>query len=85
MILISSKELINKHNISYQTLNFYTTLGLFQVKKRIGNRRFYDENEFKDRLEIILRMKEEGYPLRMIVHQLNQEASHPKPNGGIIS
>ena len=66
MGLITSRELVRRHNISYQTLNFYTTLGLFRIQAKIGHRRFYDEDIFKTRLEKILALKGEGYPLRII-------------------
>ena len=73
MNLISSKELTEKHAISYQTLNFYTTLGLLKIQKRVGNRRYYDEDDTVARFGQIAQLKEEGYPLRIIVKQLNKE------------
>ena len=73
MTLISSKQLVEKYNISYQTLNFYTNLGLFSVKKRVGNRRFFGEEETLKRLETINQLKEDGYPLRIIVRHLNRD------------
>lgn len=73
MALISSRELTERHNISYQTLNFYTTLGLFEIEKRVGNRRFFDEETIRTRLERIFDLKDEGFPLRMIVRELQRE------------
>ena len=70
MGLITSRELVSRHNISYQTLNFYTSLGLLRMHGRIGRRRFYDEDITRQRLEKIIALKQEGYPLRIIGKQL---------------
>ena len=75
MPLIPSKEIIEKLNISYQTLNFYTNLGLFQVEKWVGNKRFYDEGIVSFRMEQIKKLKEDGYPLRLIAKKLDGESA----------
>ncbi len=46
-MLISSQEIVKKYNVSYQTVNYYTNLGLLPVKKRKGNGRLYNEEEIK--------------------------------------
>ena len=81
MGLLSSRELVEIHNISYQTLNFYTNLGLLEIQKKIGNKRFYDEDNTKWRIERILALKSEGYPLRVIVRQLSKEVNGQTNNG----
>ena len=63
---ISSIEIIKRYKISYQTLNYYTNLGLLQSLKKKGNKRYYDESELKDNLDKIQKFKNEGYPLRLI-------------------
>jgi len=63
---ISSIEIIKRYKISYQTLNYYTNLGLLQSLKKKGNKRYYDESELKDNLNKIQKFKNEGYPLRLI-------------------
>lgn len=63
---ISSTEIIKRYKISYQTLNYYTNLGLLQTLKKKGNKRYYDESELKDNLDKIQKFKNEGYPLRLI-------------------
>lgn len=73
MQLISSKELVEKYGISYQTLNFYTNLRLLNVCKRVGYKRLYDEQEIKQRLEKIVKLKEDGYPLRIITKELSKQ------------
>ncbi|MEI8344916.1 MAG: MerR family transcriptional regulator [Candidatus Omnitrophota bacterium] len=84
MGLITSRELVRRHNISYQTLNFYTTLGLFQINGRIGHRRFYDEDIVKSRLERILALKGEGYPLKIINKYLSDARSAESPKAGVL-
>ncbi|MBN1353257.1 MAG: MerR family transcriptional regulator [Candidatus Omnitrophica bacterium] len=71
MSLLSPKEVLKKYSLSYQTLNFYTTLGLFTVVERRGNKRLYDENEIRDRIGQIQTLKNQGYPLKLIINKLN--------------
>jgi DNA-binding transcriptional MerR regulator len=63
---ISSAEIIKRFKISYQTLNYYTNLGLLRSLNKKGNKRYYDELELKNNLEKIQKFKNEGYPLRLI-------------------
>lgn len=83
MTAISSREVTEKYNISYQTLNFYTNLGLFEIRRRVGNKRFYDDEEIRTRMSRISELKEEGYPLRMIIKHLNKDFTPPTQNGGL--
>ncbi len=64
--LISSPEIVTKYKISYQTLNYYTNLGLLHAVKKRGNKRYYDEGEIKHNLTKIESVKNEGYTLRLI-------------------
>ena len=64
--LISTQEIIKKHNLSYQTVNYYTNLGLLSVRKKIGNSRFYSAGEVRRRLEAITKFKNQGYSLKLI-------------------
>jgi DNA-binding transcriptional MerR regulator len=68
---ISAQELIQTFGISYQTLNYYTNLGLLHSIKRKGNKRLYVESDVKERLQRIDRLKDEGYPLKIIAQMLN--------------
>ena len=63
---ISAIEITRKFKISYQTVNHYTNLGLLTVRKRKGNGRFYSESEVRERLDKVNKLKNEGYPLRII-------------------
>lgn len=64
--LISAKEIAKKYNLSYQTLNYYTNLGLLEVRAKKGNMRLYEGTAIKDRLTKISQLISEGYPLRLI-------------------
>lgn len=63
---ISAQDITKKFKISYQTVNHYTNLGLLMVRKRKGNGRFYLLAEVHNMLEKINKLKNEGYPLRII-------------------
>lgn len=64
--MISAHEIVERYDLSYQTLNYYTALGLLQVARREGNQRLYRKAEVRRRLKAIGRLKDEGYPLRLI-------------------
>ena len=72
--LISAKEIAKKLDISYPTINHYTNLGFFAVVKRKGNKRLYEEKEVLAALERISRLKDEGYPLRLIHSMLKRHS-----------
>jgi len=64
--LISAGEIKSMFHLSYQTLNYYTNLGLLSAVKKQGNRRLYLESEVRANLEKIQQMKNEGYTLKLI-------------------
>ena len=68
--MISPREIVKRYGISYQTINSYTNLGLFVVRRRKGNGRLYNQQEIKQRLEKIAKFKNQGYPLRLIRNML---------------
>jgi len=65
-LLISPAEISKKYNISYQTVNYYTNLGLLTVKRRDGNNRLYNSREVSAGLSKITKLKSLGYSLRLI-------------------
>ncbi|MEA3560540.1 MAG: MerR family transcriptional regulator [Candidatus Omnitrophota bacterium] len=65
-MMISSQKITENYNISYQTVNYYTNLGLLTVRKRKGNSRLYDEQEVRKNLKRIIELKNQGYPLGLI-------------------
>lgn len=68
--LLSALELVSKFQISYQTLNHYTNLGLLKNSTRQGLRRFYQEHDVRRRLRTIKDLQNKGYPLRLIAERL---------------
>lgn len=68
--LISTKEAVERFSISYQTLNYYTNLGFFNVVERHGNKRMYDAKEIEEKIRGITDLKNQGYPLRLIIKKL---------------
>lgn len=68
--MISAKGIIGKFDITYQTINHYTDLGLLPVAIKKGNVRFYDKNLVTKRLKEIKELSREGYSLRLIRKRL---------------
>ena len=71
--LISAAELLTKFNISYQTLNHYTNIGLLESASRKGLRRFYDADDVRVRLEKIKELQNKGYTLRLICEAIKSD------------
>ncbi len=68
--LVSAKEISQKFGVTYPTLNHYTNLGFFKIVIKRGNKRFYQVDEVRSKLTIISRLKNDGYPLRLIRKKL---------------
>jgi DNA-binding transcriptional MerR regulator len=67
---ITAKDISKRFKVAYPTINHYTNLGFLSIVKREGNKRIYSGKEVKRRLEMISRMVNEGYPLRLIRSKL---------------
>ncbi|MBL7069226.1 MAG: MerR family transcriptional regulator [Candidatus Omnitrophica bacterium] len=72
---LSPQEITRDFGVSYQTLNYYTTIGLLHPNRREGNKRLYIADEIIKRLKVIGRLKNEGYPLKLISHIINGRKS----------
>lgn len=68
--MISAKEITANFNITYQTVNHYTDLGLLPVLLKKGNVRFYEKDIVEKRLKQIQDLVGEGYSLRLIRKRL---------------
>lgn len=66
----TAKEIAKKLNISYQLVNYYTNIGLFQVSGNKGNSRLYRYAEIMKRFKTISDLKRRGYSLRVIKEEL---------------
>ncbi|MCX5699016.1 MAG: MerR family transcriptional regulator [Candidatus Omnitrophica bacterium] len=70
--LISPAEISRIHRISYQTINYYTNLGLLMVKKRNANNRLYDSRQVSACLKKVTNLKSQGYSLKLICDLLRK-------------
>jgi DNA-binding transcriptional MerR regulator len=68
--LVCAKDVAKRFGLPYPTLNHYTNLGFFSVVVKRGNKRFYEASEVRTKLGIITRLKNDGYPLRLIRKKL---------------
>jgi len=71
--LVTTKELAKILGLSVASVNYYTNLGLFNIKDRKGNMRLYDKNEISGVFETIHRLRKEGYSLRLIQQRLTSK------------
>jgi DNA-binding transcriptional MerR regulator len=69
-VLITIGDISKLHGLSKATINYYTNMGLLSIAEKQGNKRLYDENEVRKRLEKIKEMRRSGYSLRLIRKQL---------------
>ena len=70
--LVNTKEIASMLGISIASVNYYTNLGLFNIKDKKGNIRLYDKNEILVIHDRISQMKKEGYPLKIIRSKLEK-------------
>lgn len=68
--VISAVEIVRHYGLSYQTVNYYTNLGLLKVIESKGNKRLYNKDEVAGTLKKIRHLKSRGYPLRLIRDEL---------------
>jgi DNA-binding transcriptional MerR regulator len=68
--MITAKDITNKYNITYQSVNHYTDFGLLPVLNKEGNVRLYNKNIVGKRLKKIRELMNEGYSLRLIRKRL---------------
>jgi len=70
--LISPTEISKIYGISYQTVNYYTNLGLLMVKKRNANNRLFDSSQVRACLKRVTKLKSQGYSLKLICDLLRK-------------
>ena len=67
---ITARDIADKFNITYQSVNHYTDFGLLPVLTKEGNVRLYSKNIVAKRLKKIRELMNEGYSLRLIRKRL---------------
>ena len=80
---ITAQEITKRYKIPYPTINHYTNLGFLSIVKRDGNKRLYLNREVKDRLVLIQKMVDEGYPLRLIRNKIFAKGLPAGRQGGL--
>ncbi len=70
---VTAVEVARRFHLSYQTVNYYTNLGLLVTARKRGNHRLYHARDTTDRLKRIESLKHEGYPLKLISRVLGGE------------
>lgn len=68
---LSAQEIGERFEIPYSKVNYYTCLGLFDIVRKVGNKRFYDGEQVERRFQTISRLVNEGYPLSLIRKKLS--------------
>ena len=68
--IVSVKEIMKSHKLTYQTINHYTDFGLLPIRVKKGNVRFYERKMIEKRLKVIKGLMGEGYSLRLIRKKL---------------
>ena len=68
--LLSAKEISKHFDLSYQSVNYYTNIGLFKVSSNRGNKRLYSLRHVTLVLKKIRTFKRRGYSLRVIRDEL---------------
>jgi len=66
----TAKEITEKYDVSYQTINRYSDTGLLNVAFKKGNVRYYDRLHIERRLSKISQLTREGYSLTLIRKKL---------------
>ena len=67
---LSAQEIVEKFEVPYSKINYYTYLGFFDIVRKVGNKRLYDGEQVKNRFQAISRLVNEGYPLSLIRKKL---------------
>lgn len=79
--LISAIEIQREYDIPLSTINYYTNLGILNVFDKKGNIRLYNGNEIKINLGKIAKLKQKGYPMKIIQRYfLSQEYNNNEAN-----
>jgi len=67
--MVNVEELAKLLEVSKATINYYTNIGLIEVKEIRRNRRLYDLAEVKKRVEKVREMMKMGYTIKLILRE----------------
>ena len=57
---VTAHQIVQRYGLSYQTLNYYTNLGLLHVVKRHGTERLYNAQDVGRQLQAVGRLRCSG-------------------------
>lgn len=73
MNLVTTKETADLLGVSVASVNYYTNLGILNIRDKKGNARLYDKNEVVDVYKRMRRLMKEGYSLKLIKQKLEKD------------
>lgn len=73
---INAQQLSSRLKIPYSKINYYTSLGFFEITRKEGNKRYYSMTEVTRRYELVSKLINEGYPLALIRKKFSKVNGH---------
>jgi len=70
---LTSQQVVGKFGITYQTLCYYTDIGLITTAEKRGHKRYYDSAHVASRLTRIKDMQSRDYSLKSIRGEILKE------------
>ena len=67
--MVNVDELARIVDVSKATVNYYTNIGLIEVKEIKRNRRLYDLDDVKKRINRVREMMKVGYTIKLILRE----------------
>ncbi|MBU1006475.1 MAG: MerR family transcriptional regulator [Candidatus Omnitrophica bacterium] len=71
--ILTIDEVSKLFGLSKASVNYYINMGLIDVSLRRGNKRFFEHNMVKCRMNTIHNLQEKGFLLRQIKEKILQE------------
>ena len=68
--MVNVDELAKSIEVSKATVNYYTNIGLIEVKEIKRNKRLYDLEEVRRRVLKVREMMKMGYTIKLILREL---------------
>ncbi|MBU0759939.1 MAG: MerR family transcriptional regulator [Candidatus Omnitrophica bacterium] len=71
--ILTIDEVSKLFSLSKASINYYINMGLIDVSMRRGNKRFFEYDIIKHRMNTIQQLQEKGFLLRQIKEKIMQE------------
>jgi len=79
---VTANQIVSRYKVSYQTINYYTALGLLSVARKERQHRLFRDADVRRGLARIRQLKDEGYPLHLIRKMVLNGSPEPGPAHG---